>query len=116
MSVPRSLLVLPSTLYVASGASQMLPVATVNSVDIDINVSAIAGAGAQVVFSYQRLGEDGNYYTIWQSAAVNAVGQVSISIGPGLEVDKDTGLEGQLNWTISGAGAQVTFSASIQGK
>ena len=106
-----------SALQSASGNSADLSVAGFRELAVDVNVTALTGAGAAVQFFVDRKGVDGVYYQLWSSASLNATGPVSDSIGPGLNKNQSLGMTIRFRWVISGGGGNtVTFSASLIAK
>jgi hypothetical protein len=103
------------TVFGANGNSGNLAMDDASYAVIDVNVTAVAGAGTMTL-SLQRMGLDGNLYTVWTaSAAIAAAGKTEYQLGPTF-----TGIAGivlsdimRLVWTI--AGTSVTASISVIG-
>lgn len=111
------------TLYQASGVA--VSSSTVNQIDphgsgalttieIDITVTALSAGGA-INFTYYRMDSFGNSYPVW-TAGASALGVITESIGPGMNVPKSPGSRGYLAWTLTGTTPTATFTVMIQGR
>jgi hypothetical protein len=83
---------------------------------VDVNISAVSGTTPSMTLYVDRKGADGNFYTIYTSAAQNAAGNVSTSIGVGAATNASFGDIVRLRWVITGTTPSFTFTASIKGK
>ena len=108
--------------YVLPSAAQT---ATFNSGDLALdqqanallfllNVSAISGAGAQVVVTIDGKGPDGVYYNLYTSAAVTTVSKVQAHIGPTLPVNVELTPFVRVTFTITGTTPSLTMSATVE--
>jgi len=114
--VAYPVLVLGSTAYTASGNTPNLPVAEFSELAVDVNVTAVSGTSPTLNLYLDRLGGDGNWYNIWASAQITAVGTVSTTVGAGCATNQAFGNWVRLRWVIGGTSPSFTFSASIIGK
>jgi len=105
-----------SAAFTATGNGTEIVIGPRSSLCLDISVTAVSGTGASCTFMLQRKGADGNWYTIYTSSAVTAIGTVSTTIGAGCSTNQDFGTSIRLAWTISGTTPSFTFGASIIGK
>lgn len=103
-----------STATAAGGSGDSGPISTVllKEVAIDITITAIT---TNLQFFWERLGADGIYYPLWQSALMTTVPSVPIStsIGPGLAYNQSLGLAGRFRWVATG---NASFTPNISGK
>lgn len=100
----------------AGSNSGSLDVQSVNALAIDVNISAISGAGATLTVIYERLGADGNWYPQYTSAGLTATGNTSANVGLGATTNAVLTNTGRLRWTIAGTTPSVTFTASVVGR
>lgn len=105
-----------SAAYTASGASASLAVSQYRELAVDVNVTALSGTTPTIQYFVDRLGADGNFYTVWSSASITATGTASTSIGAGCATNAAFGTAVRLRWTVGGTTPSVTFSASLVGK
>ena len=82
---------------------------------VDLRVSAVSGTSPSLTPRLERLGSDGNWYTIWTGTAMTAVGNQSANIGPGLTTAVLPVGQVRLAWTVTGTTPSLTLAASIQG-
>ena len=99
-----------------NGNSGTLGVDAYSELAVDINISAVSGTSPTLNLYIDRLGADGNWYTIWSSAQQTGMGQVSASIGAGLATNQAFGNSARLRWVLGGTTPSFTFSASIIAK
>jgi hypothetical protein len=118
LSIPvQTILNQASAVVSSSGNSDDLDVSLVKRIAININVTAQSGTSPTVQFFVDRKGADGNYYQIWSSSVVSAVGVVSTTVGPKCTVTEVLGLTVRIRWIIGGTSSpSSTFSISIQGR
>lgn len=107
---------LPSTTETVGSTSANLSVGSLRELALDINVTAISGTTPTLNAYLDRLGSDGEWYTIWSGAQITAVGTQSTSIGAGLADNASFGSTCRFRYVIGGTTPSVTFSVSIQGK
>ena len=107
-----------SILITASNNSGPLSVGNFAELAVDINLTSNQGTSPTVQFFVDRLGVDGIYYPLWQSAVQStAPAQVSTSIGAGLAISQSSGGTVQFRWVIGGSSSPgYTYSVSVQGK
>lgn len=108
----------PSTLITASNNSGVLSVGNFVELAVDINLTSKQGTSPTVQFFVDRLGVDGIYYPLWQSALQSTTpAQVSTSIGAGLAITQSSGGTIQFRWVIGGSASPgYTYSVSLIGK
>lgn len=82
---------------------------------VDLTFSGVSGTSPQCIAAVQRLGADGNWYTIWQFTQT-ANGTLVVSVGPGTGNAHELGDQCRLALLISGAGATFTVSGGVKGK
>ena len=112
----RSLFTQASAAQTANGNSGPLDTSGVQAISVDVNVSALAGTTPAVQFFVDRLGADGVWYAIAQSASITAAGVWSTSVGPGAAANAELGDTIRLRWVITGTTPSITFSASVMGR
>jgi hypothetical protein len=124
----QTLQVIASAAQAPSSSGVTLVTTGVEALSIDINVTAFTGGTAPTItFVGERVGTDGVWYRVWQSAAVNAAGTVKATIGhnvptvaagvnvaQGVTAGLTTGF--RLGWSSTGSPTSVTFSASVVGR
>ncbi|SRR5258708_4876601 len=103
-----------SAVYSANGYTADLFVGDVTELAFDADVTAI-DVGCTLNLYVERKGADGNYYPIFSSAAITAVGLVSQSIGEGLSDNASFGNLVRIRWTVT-ASKTATMSISLLGK
>lgn len=108
-----------SAAQTGSGSTGSLSVGAYKELSVDVNVTALTGGTSpSIVFSFQRLGADGIWYTIYTGTAITAAGAQSTTIGVGAVTNSGFGGTVRLVWTFAGTiiATSITFSASIIGK
>lgn len=107
-----------STLITASSNSGILSVGNYAEIAVDINITSNQGSSPTIQFFIDRLGVDGIYYPLWQSASQSSSSaQVSTSIGAGLAISQSFGGTVQFRWTIGGSSTPgFKYSVSLIGK
>lgn len=108
-----TLLSLPSAAQTATGNSGPLQTVDATTLAVDVNVSAATGTTPSMTLNVDRLGADGNWYSVWASSAITTAGVTSASIGPGCAVAAVLTGTVRLRWTITGTTPSFTFSASV---
>lgn len=98
-----------------SGDSGDLDISLIESIALDINITAVSGSSPTLQFFVDRKGADGIYYSIWQSPVLSTTGQASTTIGAFCVVDQSLGALVRIRWTIAGTSPSFTFSISILG-
>lgn len=99
-----------------NGNTNTFSVGSLSELSLDINVSAASGTSPTLNFYVDRLGLDGNWYTIFSSAQLTAIGTVSASIGSGLSTNQSFGSDIRIRWAIGGTTPSFTFTISLIGK
>ena len=99
----------------ASGNSAPIQINAVEYLAVDVSVTAVSGTTPSMLLYVERQGADGNWYPIWTSSAITAIGLTSTSIGSGLATPAALGSTIRLRWAITGTTPSFTFSASIVG-
>lgn len=126
------LLKMASAAQTAAGVSAEWDTTNVDSMAIDINVSAITGGASTpgIKFTLERLGADGLWYGPVTSGNVTATGNVSIDVSSALGVAIVAApltsasqhfvptKRARLSWVFVGGTppTSVTFSASVVGR
>lgn len=88
-----------------------------NSIALDVTISAISGASAALTITVDRYGEDGVWYNIYNSGAKNSTGVTSTSIGPGEATNAEIGNIVRVGFFLSNTTTpSVTLSASVRAK
>lgn len=107
-----------SQLITTSNNSGILSVGSFAELAIDINLTSRQGTSPTIQFFIDRLGVDGIYYPIWQSAVQSTTpAQVSTSIGAGLAISQSSGGTVQFRWVIGGSSSPgYVYSVSLIGK
>jgi hypothetical protein len=82
---------------------------------VDINITAVSGSSPTIQFFVDRKDVNGIYSNLWSSSVVNAVSQVSTTIGAFGTIAQALGAIARLRWTITGSTPSFTFSISIMG-
>lgn len=96
---------------VGSANSGPLDVSKLKELSIDITTTLVT---TNLQFFWERLGADGNWYPIWQSALLTTSANVlSTSIGAGLAYNQSLGVTGRLRWVATG---NASFTPNIYGK
>ena len=84
---------------------------------LDITVTAVSGTSPTLTVFLERQGADGQWYPVYNPAAITAVGVTSTDIGAGLTVTKLPVNPMRLRFEIGGsASPSVTFSGSLIGR
>lgn len=101
-----------------TGNSGPLTVGNYAEIAVDINITGKQGTSPTIQFFIDRLGVDGIYYPLWQSASQSSSpAQVSTSIGAGLAISQSFGGTVQFRWSIGGSSTPGwTYSVSLIGK
>lgn len=107
-----------STLITSSSNSGPLSVGNYVELAVDINITSNQGSSPTIQYFVDRLGVDGIWYPIWQSASINTSTNVtSVSIGTGLNYAESFGGTIRFRWSIGGSSTPgFTYSVSIQSK
>jgi hypothetical protein len=79
---------------------------------VDINITAVSGSTPTIQFFVDRKDVNGIYYNVWSSSVVNAVGQVSTTIGAFGTINQALGAIARLRWTITGSTTLASPSQS----
>lgn len=108
----------PSLPILAGGNSLPLNVGNFAELAVDINITGKQGSSPTIQYFIDRLGVDGIWYPIWQSAVQSvSPAQVSTSIGAGLAISQSFGGTIQFRWGIGGSSSPGwTYSVSLIGK
>ena len=104
----------PSVLT-ASGVSAPIAINSVEYLAVDVSVTAVSGTTPSMLLYIERQGADGNWYPIWTSSAITAVGLTSTSIGSGMTIPAALGSTIRLRWAITGTTPSFTLTASLVG-
>lgn len=102
-----------STPTVAGGSGNSGPFTTgdLKEIAIDITTTLVT---TNLQFFYERLGADGIYYPLWQSALLTtSANTLSTSIGAGLAYNQSLGMAGRFRWVATG---NASFTPNIYGK
>lgn len=113
MTRPEIVLQSHSKTYVEEYSTPILGVATLKELAVDVKVTSVSDSWTVTV---ERLGADGNWYTVWQSDPITEPSSVSISIGAGLQINTCFAHNIRMRWTPSVALSSIALSASILGK
>jgi hypothetical protein len=108
--------IIPSQARTVSGQAGPVVVDGISELAIDLNVSAVSGTTPTLQFILERLGADGVWYSLWTSAVITAITQVSESAGPGEQINQLITSQMRLRWVIGGTTPSFTFSGSVIGK
>lgn len=100
----------------ANGNTTNLSVGSLSELALDFNISAASGTSPTLNLYMDRLGTDGNWYTIWSSAQVTAVSTVSTSLGAGTTTNVSFSSTVRVRWAIGGTTPSFTFTISLIGK
>ena len=93
-----------------------LPVGGFDDLSVDVSVTALTGGGASVQFWIDRLGTDGVWYPIANSAVLTAPGVFSTTLAAQNSQSQSFGKICRLRWVVAGTTPSITLSASIIGK
>jgi hypothetical protein len=107
---------LPSGPITTSGNSVDIAVGNYAELAIDSNITAVAGTSPTFQLFIDRKGSDGVYYQIWNSSSMNATGQISDSVGAGLNKAQSFGGTARVRWVLGGTSPSFTLSISLIGK
>lgn len=101
---------------------------TANSLRVDITLTSFTGGTTPTVtFFVETLGNDGVWYRIWASAAINSATVLSTHISPSSPVSGPTAVNSiqvqyvnavltgttRFGWSSTGSPTAITFSASV---
>lgn len=115
MAQAATLFVQPvGTVINANGNSGPLNASSYRELAIDINISARTGTPS-IQFFVDRLDANNIAFNLWTSSVITATGQISQSIGAGLNLAQSFGANVQFRWVVSGS-TSFTYSASVIGK
>lgn len=105
-------------LILAGNNSAPLNVGNFAELAVDINITNKQGTSPTIQYFIDRLGVDGIWYPIWQSAVQSvSPAQVSTSVGAGLAISQSFGGTIQFRWGIGGTSTPGwTYSVSLIGK
>lgn len=94
-----------------------IPVGGATELDLDVNISAISGGSAALTVSVDRKGSDGVWYNVYTSAALNATGATSTTIGLSAATNKGFANIVRCGFFVSNTTTpSVTLSASLIAK
>jgi hypothetical protein len=111
-----SLYTRPLSAATSSGQSTGIVTTGYSAIGLDINITAATGTNPTLQFQYNRYGNDGLLYPIWQSPIITTADTVSASIGAELSISQFIGLTNVITWTITGTTPSFTFSISMLGR
>lgn len=108
----NSLTVPPGTVV---NAEKVYPVNTafLTSVMVGVTVTAVSGTSPTLQAFFEVLGGDGEYYTVWTSASVTAVGSLFGTVGPGESNGAVLSSQARLRFEVGGTTPSFTLSASV---
>lgn len=112
------LFVQPSTGLTANGGSAPIQVpASVRRLEFNLNITALAGTAPTIQPIVEGQDEAGAWYPLYAPAALNATGDTSQSIGPGMQTNTVIPDTIRVRWVIGGsAGQTVTCTMSLIGQ
>lgn len=114
--------------HATSNPGDSFSTSSLSACAVDVTVTGFTGGTSpSVTFFVERIGADGLWYRVWQSAAVSSAGTVSVSIGasvPTVAAAANTaqGVTAMLStlarfgWSTSGSPTAVTFSGGVMGR
>jgi len=109
MTQLRNVTVLPSAARTTTGTTDLGASASeFDSVDLFIDVTAVAGTGPTLAFTYQASVDGVNFYDIATGASITAVGRQV------LNVPNRLGSVGRLSFAVGGTTPSLTFSVIAQ--
>lgn len=90
--------------------------AAISTIQVGLNVTAVAGTSPSLQPYLEVLGADGIWYAVWKPTAITAAGQTVESIGPGCASEAVFDAEARLRLEVSGTTPSFTLSASVHGR
>lgn len=88
----------------------VMPWSEIDGIDFAATITALTGSSASITFYVDKLGLDGQYYSIYNTGSITSSSSINQSIGPARATQTDLGVQGRLRWVLTGSSATVSVS------